>query len=116
MVNFEPRRAYTMNIPALVPQTSAGIHAMANVEPRPTTYTMSHPALDPLASQMDDNPAAAIQHGDSINDEHILAARRQHHYRKHLRGLNCATEFEVLASKMRLAAIMMDSVLASNNL
>ena len=115
MVNFEPRLTYAMSQLALAPLASAGIHAMANVEPRRSAYMMNHPPLAPLASQMDDNPAVGIQSGDAINDEHIFAARRQHDYRKHLRGLNRATELEVLASKKRLVAITMDSVLASKN-
>jgi hypothetical protein len=42
------------------------------------TYPVDIPALPPLASGADDNPAPAISHGDRLDDSHVAAAKIQH--------------------------------------
>lgn len=46
------------------------------------TYTMAVPALDPLAYGARDDPAPAIEEGDPINVENLIAAMRQMEWRK----------------------------------
>jgi hypothetical protein len=42
------------------------------------TYPVDIPALPPLASGADDNPAPANSHGDRLDDSHVAAAKTQH--------------------------------------
>lgn len=74
------------------------------------TYTKNYPALAPLASGEEDNPAVEINVGMEIRDEHIVAASRQHSAREHLRGFDLATLLEVTARKKRLAGLINESV------
>jgi hypothetical protein len=67
------------------------------------TYQSDIPALDPLASGYNDNPANGIVAGDALNDADVVAATRQHKNRKLLAvaGPTAVTAEEVAASKRR---------------
>jgi hypothetical protein len=64
---------------------------------------MNIPALPPLASGINDDPAAGIAAGAPLQVEHLIAARRQHRNRKEFMSLTNiqATEEEVLLSQQR---------------
>ena len=64
---------------------------------------MNIPALPPLASGINDDPAAGIAAGAPLQVEHLIAVRRQHRNRKEFMTLTNiqATEEEVLLSKQR---------------
>jgi hypothetical protein len=67
------------------------------------TYPIDIPALPPLDSGVNDNPAAAIVQGELVHGGHVAAAADQHQNRKRL--LECtpplATQNEVFDSKRR---------------
>ena len=88
------------------------INEMENVDPIPQvrTYVKNYPRLTPLDSQENDHPAAAINVGDEILDEHIMAASHQHNHRKALLKSNHATPLEVIASKKRKTGLLLESV------
>jgi hypothetical protein len=67
------------------------------------TYPDGIPALPPLASGIDDEPAPAILQGDLVQGGHVTAAMIQHQNRKVLRARipQWVTEDEILASKHR---------------
>ena len=74
------------------------------------TYTMNHPSLAPLVSEANEPPAAAINAGDVITDDHIAAASQQHTHRIAWMMSNKASELEVVASKKREMSLLLESV------
>jgi hypothetical protein len=66
-------------------------------------YPIDIPALAPLASGADDNPAPAISQGDLVQEADVIAAGIQHRNRKNGRTNvpPLATEGEILASQKR---------------
>jgi hypothetical protein len=67
------------------------------------TYPVDIPALPPLASGTNDNPAPAIFEGDPLEEGHVATATIQHQTRKLLLEASplLATQEEVVASKGR---------------
>eukprot|EP00977_Amphora_coffeiformis_P020548 scaffold8371_cov199-Amphora_coffeaeformis.AAC.1 len=67
------------------------------------TYVTGIDPLQPLASGVDDNPAAGIAAGDVMSSQHVIDARIQHQTRKHFfqAGNQTATDDEVVNSKRR---------------
>lgn len=73
-------------------------------------YTRDYPALDPLASGVDDSPAEGIVAGTALSDAHITAARLQHRERKHfLVNTGRATQDEVVASLKRKTQLIVEN-------
>jgi predicted exporter len=82
---------------------------MENVDPN-RFYTMNHPALDPLESRLDNDPAAAVNVGEPIHDNHIEAAILQHKHREDLMKVNLATAREVVVSEKRKTRLVLEHI------
>jgi hypothetical protein len=76
----------------------------------PRTYTMNHPPLAPLASQVHDHPAEEVLAGMEILDDHIAAASMQKYSRTALMITNQATQLEVVAATKRETSLVLESV------
>ena len=70
------------------------------------SYSAAIPALAPLASGSDDDPAPAIAQGDLLNHYHVTQATSQHQNRKVLHKVHLATPAEVVASKIRKTLVV----------
>ena len=66
-------------------------------------YSVNIPALDPLASGVDEHSADAICQGENLDLNHVVAANRQYKNRKHLSNASppMANEAEVARAKKR---------------
>jgi hypothetical protein len=75
-------------------------------------YTADYPALDPLASGLEDSPAGPIFEGSPLNSEDILAAEIQLKMRLNLYEANYVTHEELAAAKKRKLQIEMEHATA----
>ena len=75
-------------------------------------YTADIPALDPLASGVNDSPARPILAGLPLNVDDIAAAKNQYTKRKHFHKANYATQNELSAAKRRHIQVEMEHATA----